>query len=85
MSNGFYIPKDPEVYRRWHENATFDEEAYLKTVRSTVLSPEQLAEYRQVTAELTSIAKLLKCNVNETPNRLRTLKQNVEDMKAELQ
>ena len=83
IEDGFYIPKDPEIFKRWQENANFDEETYLASVRKTVFSEQEYQEYRKVRDSLNEISKFLKVPVDQIVNKIQSMKKDLSDLADE--
>ena len=84
IEDGFYIPKDPEIFNRWQENANFDKETYLASVRKTVLSEQEYQEYQKVKDSLNEISKFLKVPIHQILNKIQNFKKDINTAKEEL-
>ena len=83
-SDGYYIPTDPAVFKRWHDNVTFDHELYWQQRQSTVLSDDMARQQREVQAMLTKLAATLKCNIDQVADRCNKLVEDIEEAKDKL-
>ncbi len=79
--DGFYIPKEPEVYKRWYENATFDSEAFWQERQDSILSEDQLVKYRETKTIVTNMAKLLKVPTDKIVEKIQKIQSEIESVK----
>jgi alanyl-tRNA synthetase len=83
--DGYYIPKNPDVYKAWYENSIFDEEAYYAERQKTILSQDELGKMNEQIRIVKEIANVLKTTPELLVAKVKNLKQECQEISSEIQ
>jgi hypothetical protein len=83
--DGYYIPKDPDLYKEWYENSIFDEEAYYAKRRNTILSQTELDKINEQINIIKEVANVLKTTPDLVVEKAFQLEQKCQEISLEIQ
>jgi hypothetical protein len=80
LNDGYWIPKNPELYKNWYENATYDADKH----KPNIPTKEEFDEYVKVLNKVKELSKILKCATSDIVSSVSSIHKETNDLNNEL-
>ena len=80
LNDDYWIPKNPELYKKWYENATYDADKH----KPNIPTKEEFDEYVKVFNKVKELSKILKCAPSDIVSSVSLIHKKNNDLNDEL-